>query len=102
MSRTTTHTRTTTRTRKPKLQQKAGPDLSGASRSPLPKTISPMLATLVDKPVEGPDWLYEIKWDGYRAVAICNRSAVKLISRNNKSFDEKFYPIHQALESLGW
>ena len=61
-----------------------------------------MLATLVDKPVEGSEWLYEIKWDGYRAIAICNKSTVKLISRNNKSFDEKFYPIHQALTNLGW
>jgi bifunctional non-homologous end joining protein LigD len=68
----------------------------------MPKTVSPMLATLVDKPVEGPEWRYEIKWDGYRAIAICNKNTVKLISRNNKSFDEKFYPIHQALKNLGW
>ena len=61
-----------------------------------------MLATLVDKPVEGPEWRYEIKWDGYRAIAICNKNTVKLISRNNKSFDEKFYPIHQALKNHGW
>ena len=68
----------------------------------MPKTVSPMLATLVDKPVEGPEWRYEIKWDGYRAIAICNKNTVKLISRNNKSFDEKFYPVHQALKNLGW
>lgn len=61
-----------------------------------------MLATLVDKPVEGPEWRYEIKWDGYRAIAICNKNTVKLISRNNKSFDEKFYPIHKALKNHGW
>jgi bifunctional non-homologous end joining protein LigD len=92
--------RTTTHTRQPKRRQKAGPDLSGAKKSTVPKTVSPMLATLVDKPVEGPGWLYEIKWDGYRAIAICNKDTVKLISRNNKSFDEKFYPIHQALKNL--
>jgi bifunctional non-homologous end joining protein LigD len=85
-----------------KAPSKTGIDLSGATKSVLPATISPMLATLVDKPVEGPGWLYEIKWDGYRAIAICNKSTVKLISRNNKSFDEKFYPIHQALKNLGW
>ncbi len=83
-------------------QETTAPDFSGAKRSPLPKTISPMLATLVEEPVEGPDWQYEIKWDGYRAIAICNKHMVKLISRNNKSFDEKFYPIHAALTTPGW
>jgi bifunctional non-homologous end joining protein LigD len=94
--------RATISTSKVKRQEKAGPDLSGASKSSLPKTVSPMLATLVEEPVEGPDWQYEIKWDGYRAIAICNKQTVKLISRNNKSFDEKFYPIHAALKNLGW
>ena len=53
-----------------------------------------MLATLVDKPFDEPGWLYEVKWDGYRAVALLNRGKVNLISRNNKSFNEKFYPVY--------
>jgi bifunctional non-homologous end joining protein LigD len=57
-----------------------------------------MLATLVDKPFEEPGWLYEVKWDGYRAVALVNNGKVSLISRNNKSFNEKFYPITEALK----
>ncbi|HXO76030.1 MAG TPA: non-homologous end-joining DNA ligase, partial [Puia sp.] len=60
-----------------------------------------MLATLVDKPVDEPGWIYEIKWDGYRAVAICKKKSVELISRNNESFNDKFYPVHQALQALG-
>ena len=52
-----------------------------------------MLATLVDKPFDEPGWIYEIKWDGYRAVAMINKGKVTLISRNNKSFNEKFYPV---------
>lgn len=56
-----------------------------------------MLATLVNEPFDEPGWLYEIKWDGYRAIALCNKETVELISRNNKSFNDKFYPIHQAL-----
>jgi bifunctional non-homologous end joining protein LigD len=70
------------------------------TKAPFPKTFSPMLATLVDKPFDEPGWSYEIKWDGYRAVALCNKNKVSLISRNNKSFDDKFYPIHKLLKDL--
>lgn len=70
-------------------------------KAPFPQTLSPMLATLVDKPFEEEGWEYEIKWDGYRAIAHCNKGKVQLKSRNNKSFDEKFYPVHDALQSLG-
>ena len=57
-----------------------------------------MLATLVDKPFDEEGWLYEIKWDGYRATAYLNNGKVEIKSRNNKSFNEKFYPIHRLLE----
>ena len=67
-------------------------------KKPFPKSFSPMLATLVDKPFDEPGWLYEIKWDGYRAVAMINNGKVDLISRNNKSFNEKFYPITASLK----
>lgn len=42
-------------------------------------------------------WLYEIKWDGYRAVAMIDKNKSLLSSRNNKSFNEKFYPVFQAI-----
>src|SRR5436189_256281 len=64
-----------------------------------PKTVQPMLATLADEPPGEPGWMYEVKWDGYRAIALMNKERVNLISRNNKSFDEKFYPVHTALKS---
>ncbi|HEY1008458.1 MAG TPA: DNA ligase D [Daejeonella sp.] len=65
-------------------------------------TISePMLATLVDKPFDDDGWLYEIKWDGYRAVAFMNKRTTELKSRNDKSFNEKFYPVYNALKDLG-
>ena len=67
----------------------------------LPLTVPPMLATLVDKPFDAENWLFEVKWDGYRAIAICKKNKVSLISRNNKSFNEKFYPITAALQQLG-
>ena len=68
------------------------------TKTSLPKDMQPMLATLVDKPFDEEGWLYEIKWDGYRALAYLNKGVVELRSRNNKSFDEKFYSIYKALQ----
>ncbi len=57
-----------------------------------------MLATSTDQPIEEKGWLYEVKWDGYRAVALSNKGKVELISRNNKSFNEKYYPVYEAVK----
>lgn len=65
----------------------------------MPKVLPPMLATLVDKPFHDDGWVYEVKWDGYRAVSFLQGGQANILSRNNKSFDEKFYPIRAALES---
>ena len=72
--------------------------LKNAPESELPVGIKPMKATLVDEPFDGPDWLYEVKWDGYRAVATINKGEAELISRNNLPFD-KFYPINKLLKT---
>ncbi|GEP98942.1 DNA ligase D [Chitinophaga cymbidii] len=64
-----------------------------------PVFIPPMLATLVDKPFDEPGWLYEIKWDGYRAVAVMNGKTANLVSRNRKSFNDKFYPVFEAVSA---
>lgn len=63
--------------------------------------LKPMLATLVTKPIDDEDWLYEIKWDGYRAVAFMNDNVLELKSRNDKLFTEKFYPVTKALKDWG-
>lgn len=73
--------------------------LKKAPKSPVPETIKPMKATLIDEPFDDPDWVYEVKWDGYRAVAKISKTDVKLISRNNIPFD-KYYPIVDLLK--GW
>ncbi|MBO9570835.1 MAG: DNA ligase D [Chitinophagaceae bacterium] len=82
-------------------KKKPDTDLSEAPKFPFPKTVSPMLATLVDKPFDEPGWLYEIKWDGYRAIALCDKKETNLISRNNKSFNDKFYPVYNAVKEWG-
>lgn len=64
---------------------------------PSPQVLQPMLATLVDTPPDEPGWTYEIKWDGYRALAFIKQGKAELVSRNNKSFNQKFYPVFEAL-----
>jgi len=71
--------------------------IKSAPKAAIPKNVKPMKATLVDDPFDDPDWLYEVKWDGYRAVAFINKGDAQLVSRNNLSFD-KFYPIVAALK----
>lgn len=75
-------------------------DNRGVKASLPPKELLPMLTTLVDKPFDEQGWLYEIKWDGYRAVSYLHQGEVRILSRNSKSFDDKFYPVHDALR--GW
>jgi bifunctional non-homologous end joining protein LigD len=75
--------------------------LQQAEKTKFPTTLKPMLATLVDKPFDKDDWLYELKWDGYRALAFMNEGNVELKSRNDKSFNEKFYPVYDAVKKWG-
>ena len=60
-------------------------------RDPLPKLKSVMLATLIDEPFDDDDWLFEIKWDGYRAICtIDEKGALTLSSRNDIDFLARF------------
>jgi bifunctional non-homologous end joining protein LigD len=61
-----------------------------AVRRPMPSTIHPMLATAIDKPFDDPNWLFEIKWDGYRAVAFIDDGEVRLVSRNQNDLSRQF------------
>jgi bifunctional non-homologous end joining protein LigD len=73
----------------------------GAPEAPMPHRVRPMRATLVDEPFDRPGWLFELKWDGYRAVAEVSADGVALYSRNHKPFEERFAPIVASLRGLG-
>ncbi len=60
-----------------------------------------MLATLVDRPFDREGWIFEPKWDGYRAIAEVSGNDVKLYSRNHKTFEARFAPVVQALRGFG-
>ena len=68
-----------------------GEDLKDAPVNPMPHGIKPMLATLVKEPFDHPDWIFEVKWDGYRAIAEIRDGDVSLYSRNLISLDHKVF-----------
>ncbi len=62
--------------------------------------IRPMLATLTDKPFDDPDWIFETKWDGFRAVALVEPGEAKLYSRNGLDISRKYPSIVAALAKI--
>jgi bifunctional non-homologous end joining protein LigD len=67
--------------------------LKGAVRSPIPKAVSPMLATLAARPPAGHSWLYEVKWDGVRALCFIGADQGDkffILSRSGKRCDQQY------------
>jgi len=84
------------------LSKKAPHSAQGANppSAPMPHEVKPMLASSTKEPFDDPDWLFEIKLDGYRCIAEINRGDVLLYSRNNISFNQRFAGIARALEAI--
>ncbi|CDF93493.1 MULTISPECIES: DNA ligase D [unclassified Pseudomonas] len=74
--------------------------LSGAEAAPIPETLKPELATLVESAPDG-EWLYEIKFDGYRVMARIENGDVRLITRNGHDWTHKLPRQAEALAGLG-
>ncbi|CAM3452283.1 DNA ligase (ATP) [Flavobacterium longum] len=76
-------------------------DLADATRlRNFPTQWRPQLATLADEPFDNDEWLFETKYDGYRALAMIQDSGVELMSRNGLSFNGKYPAIVQSLEKV--
>lgn len=56
----------------------------------MPEAVKPMLATLADEPFSDPDWLYELKWDGYRCLCHISGDSIRMVSRNELDLGERF------------
>lgn len=73
--------------------------LDAAPKAKLPATLKPMRATQVNQPFHDPGWVYEIEWDGYRALAMVEKGKTRLLSTKKVLFDQ-FEPINELL--AGW
>ena len=60
-----------------------------------------MLATLVDKPFDSQDWLYEVKWDGYRAITFLESGSVRLVSRNQNDMTAAYPELRAIADEIG-
>jgi bifunctional non-homologous end joining protein LigD len=74
--------------------------LAGAEERAMPTVIHPMLATPADKAFDDPDWLFEIKWDGYRAVAFIEDERVRLVSRSQNDLTAQFSELGGLPQSV--
>ncbi|HZO41694.1 MAG TPA: DNA ligase D [Methylomirabilota bacterium] len=78
----------------------AASEISGARRAAMPGFIPPQLATLVDAPPSGAQWLHELKHDGYRILARLDRGRVKLMSRNGRDWTDHFPAVAAGVARL--
>jgi bifunctional non-homologous end joining protein LigD len=81
-------------------QEKIDPaSIPSAKKAPMPRAAQPMLATLGDSLPEGAEWLYEVKWDGVRALALLDHGKVRLLSRTGNAMEAQ-YPEFRGLGGL--
>lgn len=74
--------------------------VASKKKQSIKKLYKPMLATLVDGPFDGDEWLFETKWDGYRAIAAVQNHKVLLYSRNEKDFSNDYPAVVAAVENI--
>ena len=75
-------------------------NLSGVRKAAMPEFVSPQLATLVKEAPLGKEWLHELKFDGYRLLCHLQRGQVRLWTRNQKDWTDKFPNVVKALQTL--
>ena len=67
----------------------------------MPEYIAPMLCTLVKDPVVSTEYIYELKWDGYRIISRVEGTELRMDSRSGLDYTAKYPLIAEALQSLG-
>ena len=77
-----------------------GPSLPSDLPAAKPRFIDPMKAKLVEKPPTAGNWIYELKFDGIRLIAVKDHKKVSLLSRNQNDLSGRFPEIVQAVKNL--
>ena len=70
------------------------------TKATYPQSIEPMLCTLVKEPMDDPDFVHEVKWDGYRIIAFSRNGPVKLSLRSGLDYTNKYPPVVKALKAV--
>ena len=83
-----------------RVWSKGGERAPKATKAPKWAFVEPALATRVEKPPAGANWIHEIKYDGYRIQAAASGDSVRLYTRNGLDWTSKFQPIADALAAL--
>lgn len=74
--------------------------LHGIKEGPLPGALEPQLATLVDAPPGGDDWVHEVKFDGYRLIARLDHGKVQLFTRKGNDWTARIATLPAAFAEL--
>jgi bifunctional non-homologous end joining protein LigD len=79
-----------------KKKKRAAQDVHTSTRRQTPDFVTPMAAVSVDALPEGPEWSYELKLDGYRALIIKDGASVRVRSRNDKDLSQMYPSVLAA------
>jgi bifunctional non-homologous end joining protein LigD len=82
------------------LSEKDLASLPGASKASFPKDFTPQLATLTDRVPAGDNWLHELKFDGYRILALVRNGKVNLVTRRGNDWTARFQSVADAVAEL--
>jgi bifunctional non-homologous end joining protein LigD len=73
---------------------------SGARAARMPAEIRPMLATLVDDPFSDPQWIFETKWDGFRAICFISGGKARFVSRNQIEMTPQYPELYHVPKQI--
>jgi bifunctional non-homologous end joining protein LigD len=82
-------------------QSNREPEKKQGIRKAMPASVKPMLCTLTKEVVPDADYLYEVKWDGYRIISYIDDGKVRMDSRSALDYTKKYPPVAKALAALG-
>jgi bifunctional non-homologous end joining protein LigD len=72
----------------------------GGTKAPMPEALEPCLATLVAEVPRGPNWIHEIKWDGYRLLVFKSGRKTRILTRRGHDWTARFPSIAKAVDAL--
>jgi len=85
---------------KAEVSPRAAKGIAGAKKAPFPGFVSPCLATLCERAPDGDNWLHEIKFDGYRLMAMIEKGHVRLMTRSGLDWTERFPALAAAFAAF--